>query len=323
MAAPATKKAPAKPQPKGLGKGLSALMSDGYSQTVNSDTPSQLKEGVQMLALSRLHAGPYQPRRQFADEYLHELADSIEKNGIMQPILVRASAVEPGKYEIIAGERRFRAAGLAKLENVPVIVREVEDAQALEMALIENIQRQDLNALEEASGYARLMEEFDYTQEQLAATVGKSRSHIANLLRLLTLPETIKKLIDNGLITGGHARALLGAEQAEAIAERIWKEGLSVRETEQLVKAPNAIADAIQQTPRPRVPSKAPSAPQAALPQAQPKSEDVLMLEEMLSGNLGLKVSINSYGNQQGDVVISYASLAQLDEILKRLGGSI
>lgn len=318
----ATKKHPAKPQPKGLGKGLSALMSDNYSQSMTNAATS--KEAPNTLPISKLHAGPYQPRRQFSDEYLHELADSIEKNGIMQPILVRASAVESGKYEIIAGERRFRAAKLAKLTTVPVIIREVEDQQALEMALIENIQRQDLNALEEAAGYARLMEEFSYTQEQLASTVGKSRSHIANLLRLLSLPDSIKKLIDSGLITGGHARTLLSAENAEAIAERIWKEGLSVRETEALVKAPGDINAAIQQQPKtPRIPSKAPSAQQAPMPQPQAKSDDVLMLEEMLSSNLGLRVSINSYGNQSGDVIISYASLANLDEILKRLGGGI
>lgn len=333
---------------KGLGKGLAAMMGESYSQNMDhtaarpagtSDTaatPATGGEGISTLPVTQLFAGPYQPRRQFSDEYLHELADSIEKNGIVQPILVRASTVEAGKYEIIAGERRWRAAKLAKLVEVPVLIREVGDQQALEMALIENIQRQDLNALEEAMGYQRLMDEFDYTQEQLASAVGKSRSHIANLLRLQSLAEPIKAMIDKGLLSAGHARALLGvadAKQAEQIAERIWKEGLSVRQTEQLMKAPEQIADKIKsmletpqaQQPQGRQANHHTQPHQPAQPAAArlPKSEDVLALEEMLSGNLGLRVSIDSTGNQTGEVVISYSSLSQLDEILRRLGGSI
>ncbi len=331
MTATASKTKPS----KGLGKGLAAMMGEGYSQSVNhnaagpvsiaSELPQAGNNGITMAAIGSLVAGPYQPRRQFSDEYLHELADSIEKNGIVQPILVRASTVDTGKYEIIAGERRWRAAKLAKLVEVPVLVREVGDQQALEMALIENIQRQDLNPLEEAMAYQRLMDEFDYTQEQLATAVGKSRSHIANLLRLQTLPEAIKTLIDKNMISAGHARALLGAPNAETIAERIWKEGLSVRQTEQLVKTPEQIADRIkgmlQPKEQPRVTT--PHAPSNPPTQRIAKSEDVLALEEMLSGNLGLRVSIDSTGNQTGEVVIGYASLTQLDEILRRLGGSI
>ncbi len=331
-------------QTKGLGKGLAAMMGETYSQSMDhtaaKTAPAAAKvtlaspetdSGIGSLPINQLVAGPYQPRRQFSDEYLHELADSIEKNGIVQPILVRASTVEAGKYEIIAGERRWRAAKLAKLATVPVLIREVGDQQALEMALIENSQRQDLNALEEAMGYQRLMDEFDYTQEQLATAVGKSRSHIANLLRLQSLSDTIKALIDKGLLSAGHARALLGAndtKQAEQIAERVWKEGLSVRQTEQMVKAPEAIAQKLKGMMEPKQPAPqavAPAQPQPAAPQAArlPKSEDVLALEEMLSGNLGLTVSIDSTGHQTGEVVIGYASLAQLDEILRRLGGSI
>ncbi len=327
-------------QPKGLGKGLAAMMGETYSQNLDHNAAKSAQapaaannnnEGIATLPTHELVAGPYQPRRQFSDEYLHELADSIEKNGIVQPILVRASTVSPGKYEIIAGERRWRAAKLAKFAEVPVLIREVGDQQALEMALIENIQRQDLNPLEEAMGYQRLMDEFDYTQEQLATAVGKSRSHIANLLRLQSLPESIKAMIDKSLLSAGHARALLGSPNAEQIAERVWKEGLSVRQTEQLVKAPEAIAEKLRSMAQPKANAAVPQQPQPA-PQPQPqapaagrlpKSDDVLALEEMLSGNLGLKVSIDSTGNQTGEVVIGYSSLAQLDEILRRLGGSI
>lgn len=325
-------------QAKGLGKGLAAMMGETYSQSLDHNTAPATRgaqqqseknvpaEGTTTLTITTLIAGPYQPRRQFSDEYLHELADSIEKNGIVQPILVRASSVEPGKYEIIAGERRWRAAKLAKLESVPVLIREVGDQQALEMALIENIQRQDLNALEEAMGYQRLMDEFDYTQEQLAVAVGKSRSHIANLLRLQSLPGSIKALIDKNLLSAGHARALLGTgdtKQAEQIAERVWKEGLSVRQTEQLVKTPEMVTEKIRDALTAKAPAQPRPAPQPQAPQRLPKSEDVLALEEMLAGNLGLRVSIESTGNQSGDVIISYSSLSQLDEILRRLGGSI
>lgn len=323
-------------QPKGLGKGLAAMMGESYSQSLShTDAPAvaplavapaqtSVADGISTLPVQALFAGPYQPRRQFSDEYLHELADSIEKNGIVQPILVRASTADKGRYEIIAGERRWRAAKLAKLEHVPVLIREVGDQQALEMALIENIQRQDLNPLEEAMGYQRLMDEFDYTQEQLATAVGKSRSHIANLLRLQGLSEPIKGMIDKGLISAGHARALLGAPNAEQVAERVWKEGLSVRQTEQLVKAPEAIAEKIKGMMEPRAPMQ-PTMQQPTQSSAQrlPKSDDVLALEEMLSSNLGLRVSIDSTGNQTGEVVIAYSSLTQLDEILRRLGGSI
>lgn len=240
-------------KPKGLGKGLSALMSDSYSQTVSDKRTAPVSSGASkhaeavldagdkaitsgQIAIEKLEAGIYQPRRRFTEEYLHELADSIEKNGIMQPILVRPSPKNKDRFEIIAGERRFRAAKLAKLTTVPVIIRALTDKQALELALVENIQRQDLSPLEEASGYQRLMDEFEYTQEELASTVGKSRSHIANLLRLQSLPDAIKLMVDKGELSAGHARALLGVDNAELLAKRIVAEGLSVRQTEQLVK---------------------------------------------------------------------------------------
>src|SRR5689334_18012842 len=210
---------------KRLGKGLSALISENYVQPgANVKVVEKTSGGVgglSVLPLTKLHAGKYQPREHFETESLEELAASIKKNGIMQPILVRPSEKQAGKYEIIAGERRFRAAKLAKLEEVPVLVRAINDQQALEMALVENIQRQDLSPLEEAAGYERLIEEFKYTQEKLASTIGKSRSHIANTIRLLGLPAEVKKMIEKGQLTAGHARALLNAPDPLALAQDI------------------------------------------------------------------------------------------------------
>ncbi|MFZ4124860.1 MAG: ParB/RepB/Spo0J family partition protein [Rickettsiales bacterium] len=293
---------------KGLGKGLSALMSEEYSTTQTNDN------SVATLPLDKLVAGKYQPRREFDVGALAELTVSIEKNGIMQPILVRA--VAGGKYEIIAGERRFRAAKHAKLKTVPVLIRDdVNDQQALELALVENIQRQDLNPLEEATGYQRLMDEFKYTQDKLSAVVGKSRSHVANLLRLLSLPEGVKKYVETGDLTMGHARALIGVEGAEKIARDIVAKQLSVRETETLVRG-----DAPVQTKESHRPA---SNPKSASPRSAEKSDDILQLERMLSDNLGLGVSITTRGGKAGEVTIAYNSLTELDEVLRRLGGSI
>ena len=305
-------------QPKGLGKGLAALMSDDVVQPHNAHPPA-LVEGEQgasnsMLPINMLQAGKYQPRRQFDDDVLHELADSIEKNGILQPLVVRP--IDSKHYEIIAGERRFRAAKLAKLTEVPVIIRDVSDTQALEMALVENIQRADLNPLEEAAGYQQLMDEFKYTQEKLAGVVGKSRSHVANLLRLLELPASIKKLVNEGKLSMGHARALLTANDAEALAKRVVAEGLNVRQTETLASGASLDAPATIKAPKGAV-----SPRQAG--KASMKSEEVQEIENMLAENLGLKVSINTRGAQAGEVSISYDSLSQLDEILRRLGGTM
>lgn len=297
-------------QAKGLGKGLSALMNDNYTATVSATAPVAAVEPgegtISMLAVSTLSAGKYQPRRHFDEESLSELADSIEKHGIMQPIVARATG--NGRYEIIAGERRFRAAQLAKLKSVPVLVRELTDKQALELALVENIQRQDLNPLEEAAGYQRLIEEFKYTQETLSGIVGKSRSHVANLLRLQTLPEKFRSAIGKGELSMGHARILLSAKDQDALFREI-QNGLSVRQAEAWVQAESGKAPQ-QKAPR----AKAEKA-------AAGKSEDVLQIEQMLAENLGLQVSITPRGSQAGDVSISYESLAQLDEILRRLGG--
>lgn len=322
----ATKQAAAK-SAKGLGRGLSSLMGEAVSKaaegggspnetlvaqpmfTINGDMSAAIQ-----LPVSQLQPGRYQPRRHFDEAALAELSESIEKHGVMQPIVVRV--VAKNQYEIIAGERRWRAAQQAKLTSVPVIIREVNDTQALELALIENIQRADLNPLEEAAGYQRLMDEFNYTQEKLSAEVGKSRSHIANLLRLLKLPDSIKSRIDSGALTMGHARALLMAKDPELLAQQIIELGLSVRQAEERAKGivPNEAGVSAKGTAGE---SKQPRQRRSS----GEKSEDVMQLENMLAESLGLRVSIDTRGAQSGEVIISYDSLAQLDEILRRLGG--
>ena len=303
----------AQPQAKGLGKGLSALMSEaGALPTATAPVGNAngiRVEGMSLLPPEKLMPGAYQPRRNFSEEELVELASSLEKNGMMQPIVVRQ--VAGGAYEIIAGERRWRAAKMAKLKMVPVIIREVSNEHALELALIENIQRADLNPLEEATGYQRLIKEFNHTQEKLAQVVGKSRSHVANLLRLLELPESIKQMIDAGQLTMGHARALLTAKHPEALAAQVIAKGLSVRQTEELAKGGEGAVKA----------PKTPKSPASA--HVTDKNPDVLQIEELLSQNLGLKVSINTKNAQAGEVVISYDTLVQLDDVLRRLGGGM
>jgi ParB family chromosome partitioning protein len=313
-------------QSKGLGRGLSSLMGEAAMEiapaaasaavAVPAPALSADMSAAIMLPLDFLVAGKYQPRRHFEEAGLNELAESIARHGIMQPIMVRV--VAKNRYEIIAGERRWRAARIAKQAQVPVIIRELSDTQALELALIENIQRSDLNPLEEASGYQRLMDEFGYTQEKLSGEVGKSRSHIANLLRLLKLPDSIKARIDNGQLTMGHARALLMAKDPEALAEAIVASGLSVRQAEEWAKN-----GGMSQTSKAQEPA-APRRTGQGLPRSRApadKSEDVVQLENMLAESLGLRVSIDARGGQAGEVIISYETLTQLDEILRRLGG--
>lgn len=330
-------------QQRGLGKGLSALISDAEPvslKTVSlkpaaskadsasarqpSDTATPVVNtssgGIQNVSVSKLVANQYQPREYFDDAELDDLAASISQHGIMQPIVVRPSKAFKGSYEIIAGERRFRASKRAGLQEVPVIIRELTDSEALELALIENIQRQDLNAVEEAQGYQRLMEEFGYTQEALSKTIGKSRSHVANLLRVLTLPESVKKQISNGELTLGHAKAILTSKNPEALAAEIVKLGLTVRQAESLAKQVNDTPD-IERKPR------SASGNNTARP-IQPKSlaekdPDILALEETLTENLGLQVAINDMGGQKGEIVITYDTLTQLDSVLRRLGGGV
>lgn len=322
-----------KSKPRGLGKGLSALMGDAEEpQPVEkksavsngvAEVGAPAVEGLLHVPLSSVVANRYQPRQHFDEEKIKELADSIKMNGVMQPIVVRSSSEFAGKFEIVAGERRFRASKVAGLKEVPVLLRELDDTQALELAIVENIQRQDLNPLEEAQGYQRLMEEFDYTQDRTAKTVGKSRSHVANLLRLLVLPERIKQMINSGEISMGHARALIGADNPEALAREIVENSLNVRDAEALAK---------QSKPEPKTPrkpreisnprSESGNKKAGRLHASGDKDEDIIALEEMLTSSLGLKVEINDLGGQQGQIVISYDTLAQLDGVLQRLDGN-
>lgn len=297
---------------KGLGKGLSALMGEGATPTMATSS-SRANGGQTELPISALRPGKYQPRSTFRLEQLQELADSIAHNGIMQPILVRPLD-DDGNYEIVAGERRWRAAKIADLQSVPVIIRELSDKLALELAIVENVQRADLSPVEEAAGYQRLMDEFDYTQEELAETVGKSRSHVANLLRLLGLPEEIKEMLDKGELSMGHARALIGSKEALQMAEEVVRKGLNVRQTEALVRR-----DPDKPIGRPRKSGNGASRPQFASYGGE-KDADIVALENTLSENLGLKVSIDGHGSD-GMISLQYDSLEQLDDILRRLGG--
>lgn len=284
---------------RNLGRGLSALLGSENEDYASLDRVRLSK----MVPIELVHPGPFQPRHNFDDEQLQALADSIRQNGILQPILVRRHPQTPNAFEIVAGERRWRAAQIARLHEVPVLIRELGDREALELAIIENVQRQDLSPLEEADGYRRLLEEFGNTQEELAKHVGKSRSHIANTLRLLNLPEGVKVLLEQGKLSAGHARALLNAKDPMALAEKVVAKGLNVRQAERLVQAE-------------REPAKAERTAKTAVSTA--KDPDTVALERDLSALLGLKVTI-SFQGQGGALTIHYQTLEQLDDVLQRL----
>ena len=289
---------------KGLGRGLDALL---MPEPTKLDTPAA---GITSLKIGELTAGKYQPRRRFDDASLAELASSIKAQGIMQPIIVRSTA--SGKHEIIAGERRFRAAQLAGLAEVPVLVKDVDDRTALTLALIENLQRQDLNAIEEALGLQRLIAEFSFTHEQAAEAVGKSRSAVSNLLRLLELAAPVQDRVMAGTLEMGHARALapLAKDKQVMFAEKIAINGLSVRATEALVKDELG-ADTKK---RPGVPTHRSKQEKLAL-----RDPDLDRLETELADNLGTYVEISHQASGQGELVIRYASLDQLDGIIARM----
>ena len=292
---------------RGLGRGLSALMSDvAETEQVASAGPTSADRRV---PIEQVSPNPDQPRKRFADEDLDDLTASIREKGIIQPLIVRS--VGPDRYEIVAGERRWRAAQRAKLHEIPVLVREFTDVEVLEVAIVENIQRADLNAIEEAAGYRQLMERFGHTQEKMAEALGKSRSHIANLLRLLTLPEAVLELVRGGALSAGHARALVPADDPLKLAQQIVKGGLSVRAAEALVKKEQAKGDDnIFDGDKPKRP-------------AQEKDADTKALEGDLSAALGMKVAINHKpGAETGQVVLSYNSLEELDELCRILSGS-
>lgn len=274
---------------RGLGRGLSALLGD---EAVTPTTAEATRS--RSLPVSFLTPNPHQPRRHFDDEELASLAESIGSKGILQPILVRPTA-RHDSFEIIAGERRWRAAQKAKLHEVPVIVRELSDSDSLEIAIIENVQRSDLNPIEEAAAYQELIDRFSYTQEQMAHAIGKSRSHIANLLRLLKLPPRVQTLLSEGKLTAGHARMLVTAADPEAMAEQILSQGLNVREVEKKAR------QARQGKPSPS------------------KDTDTKALEHALSDTLGLRVSIDHKGQKGGAITIRYRSLDQLDQVIRLL----
>jgi ParB family transcriptional regulator, chromosome partitioning protein len=281
-----------------LGRGLSALL--GEAPPIAASMEAGTSDGiVRALPITMLEPGPFQPRGLMEPGPLQELADSIREHGVLQPILVRPRPGGDGQhYEIIGGERRWRAAQLVPLHEVPVVVRELGDREAMAAALVENLQRQDLNALEEAEGYRRLIDEFALTQDALGQSVGKSRSHVANTLRLLALPERVRELLRDGALSAGHARALLAAPNPEALALQVVDRGLNVRQTEALAAA------------KPRDP--------AAERPAAAASPEIAALERELSGRLGLKIAIRQAG-RGGQVTIHYRDLDQLDGVIRLL----
>ncbi|MEI9996090.1 MAG: ParB/RepB/Spo0J family partition protein [Rhizomicrobium sp.] len=275
---------------RGLGRGLSALIGEESTATRGEN------RATHRLPIAFLRPNKFQPRKRFAPEELHDLAESVKEKGVLQPILVRPLKGEPNAYEIVAGERRWRAAQMAKLHEVPVTVREMDDAESLEIAIIENVQRADLNAIEEAAAYQELMERFHYTQERMAKEVGKSRPHIANILRLLTLPGPVQAMVRDGRLTAGHARTLIGTPDPLAGAAAILAGSLSVRQAEQ------------------RSTTKKPSKGRP-----QPADPNISDLESILSNSLGLAVKVIHKGSKGGEVRIAYKTLEQLDEINRRL----
>jgi len=289
-----------KSEKRGLGRGLSALMGDvgADSQRVRDSGPQQADRKI---PIERIKPNPDQPRRDFDKDELQDLAASIREKGVIQPLILRKSGGGSDDYEIVAGERRWRAAQIAQLHEVPALIRDYTDTEVLEIAIIENVQRSDLNPVEEAAGYRQLMDRFGHTQEKLAEALGKSRSHIANLLRLLNLPDEVLDYLRSGKLTSGHARALITAENPAELARKIISKGLSVRETERLVKAPVKKKNLVAREP-------------------EKKDADTRALEEDLSANLGMKVVINHPPNGEGGkVVISYKSLEQLDDLCRML----
>lgn len=279
-----------------LGRGLSAL----FGEDPQPANEGEVTGRPHVLPVELLKPSPYQPRRDFNEEHLASLVESVRDRGVLQPLIVRHDPAGGDEYEIVAGERRWRAAQLAQLHEVPVVVQDLSDEAALEVALIENVQRQDLTPLEEAEGFRRLMDEFAHTQEELARVVGKSRSHVANMLRLLQLSDGVRALLVKGDLTAGHARALLNAENPDNLAKRVVRRGLNVRQTEKLVqKARNGTGAS------------------AARPVA--RDPDIESLERDLSNMLGLKVAIN-FRTDGGELVVHYKTVDQLNDVLQRLG---
>ena len=282
---------------KRLGRGLAALIGDD----VTEDGVVEDARSLRHVPIEFLKASPNNPRKSFKEESLDELARSIREKGLLQPLVVRAGQ-EPHTYEIVAGERRWRAAQRAGIHEVPVLIRELSDGEMLEIALIENIQRSDLNPIEEASGYSQLIEQFSYTQQQLAESLGKSRSHIANMMRLLNLPESVQEKVETGVLSVGHARTLVAVDEPEALADKMISQGLSVRQAESLIKKPAAA-----------------KTDKVAKPMVQAKSSDVRALEKQLTDALGLVTEINDGQGEAGVLSIHYKTLEQLEDVCRKL----
>ncbi|MEM8802520.1 MAG: ParB/RepB/Spo0J family partition protein [Pseudomonadota bacterium] len=299
--------AQAKSERRGLGRGLSALMADVDPKPENTpDAPSGAPKRTETLVdIARISANPDQPRQYFDQKDLDELAESVRQKGIIQPLIVRPDPKSEGSFQIVAGERRWRAAQKVSLHKVPVIIRDLDDTEVLELAIIENIQRSDLNPVDEARGYQQLMNRFGHTQEKMAEALGKSRSHIANMVRLLTLPEQVLEFVQKGALSMGHARALVPAENPMALAQQIMAKKLSVRDVEKLLKAPRDGANT------------------SSARKTQTKDADTRQIEKDLSAALGMLVSIDHVaGSEKGKLVVQYKNLEQLDDVCRRLSST-
>jgi len=300
---------------KRLGRGLAALMGD-LDQPISSTQKRKDKfadvpvvtRGERLVPIEHIRTNPNNPRKFFSDSDLLDLSNSIREHGIVQPILVRPVKGEDlagAEYEIIAGERRWRSAQKAGLHEVPIIIRDVADKQALELAIIENVQRADLNTVEEALGYQQLIDEYDYSQNELAQVIGKSRSHVANTLRLLKLPKDVQSLIIGGSLSAGHARTLVTADNPIELAKQIVDEGLSVRQAEMLAQG--------------ELETKSSLARPSSKKSASEKTADIRALEQRLEDSLGLKIDLKHGDKEKGELRIKYKSLEQLDEVCRRL----
>ncbi len=286
------------PSRRRLGRGLAALIGEMDTVAPAAEKPRTAADGK--VPIEFISPNPRNPRRQFGDADLTDLAQSIREHGVVQPVVVRPAPGQDGRYEIIAGERSWRASQRAGLAEIPVIVREVDDRTALELAIIENVQRADLNPIEEAQGYQQLIDEHGYSQADLGQVIGKSRSHVANTLRLLRLPDVIRDMLVDGALSAGHARTLVTAQDPAGLAKRIVEDGLSVRQAEALAQMPPAQ----QREPRPAA--------------AAQKDADMLALEKLLSDATGMKVSI-AHKDRGGELRVAYRTLEQLDELCRRL----
>ena len=286
---------------RGLGRGLSALLGEDPAENRGATAPDSGEvRPTNSLPVELMRPSPYQPRRHFDDEAFATLVESVKDKGVLQPVLVRKDPKDSKRYEIVAGERRWRAAQQARLHEIPVVIRDLSDRDTLEVALVENLQREDLTPLEEAEAYRRLMDEFGHTQEALAKAVGKSRSHVANMMRLLSLPKPVQRMLDEGEITAGHARTLINAENPEELAREIQRRGLNVRQTEDLSRK-----------------AKPPAAKKAAV--VSRPDPNISALEHDLAEAVGLKVTVQAKASGAGSMTIHFDSPEQLDEVIRRL----